>query len=414
MYANRIQNVNESERGSALAMIILSVAGLAALSAAMMTVSLSSAKEQGAASRESQAEYICQAGLSQAMYQMARGLSPTVGSSQVPLVWGGGQTWVTSAVAGDDLTRLTGSGIENGVGRSQELVVRAVPNSIWTYAMFGRDGISLASTVRVDSYDSTLGSYASQVIGAGTDAHAQEDGTVGSNGDILVQEVSQIWGNAIPGPGHEVQLSGGAVSGSTTPAPVPVVYPPINVPTYTNYGSLSVNSNTTIPTGDRTYNNLVVKANKILTINGPAHIVMSNLTMFMNAKILINDALGPVTLTVIDNFILNSNSVIKPISENPANLRLNMLSDNVADPEVVVQLDTIDLASNSTITGCVYAPEANIVLDSYFSLYGSLMARSLDLDSNANFHFDEHLLEALAEENMTYELVSWRSIPFQD
>ena len=44
------------------------------------------------------------------------------------------------------------------------------------------------------------------------------------------------------------------------------------------------------------------------------HIVMSNLTMNMNASILINDTLGPVTLTVIDNFVLNSNSTIRFLS----------------------------------------------------------------------------------------------------
>ena len=62
-------------------MIILSVAGLAALSAALMTVTLGSSREQSAESLQSQADYICQAGLSQAMYQMQRGLDPTVGSS---------------------------------------------------------------------------------------------------------------------------------------------------------------------------------------------------------------------------------------------------------------------------------------------------------------------------------------------
>ena len=48
MITYRIQKQNQAERGGALAMIILSVAGLAALSAAMMTVGLSSSREQSA------------------------------------------------------------------------------------------------------------------------------------------------------------------------------------------------------------------------------------------------------------------------------------------------------------------------------------------------------------------------------
>jgi hypothetical protein len=86
----------------------------------------------------------------------------------------------------------------------------------------------------------------------------------------------------------------------------------------------------------------------------------------------------------------------------------------VADPEVIVQLDTINISSNSTIYGCIYAPEAKIVLDSNFSLYGSLMARSLDLDSNCNFHFDENLLSSMSDGSVTYQMVSWREVPFQN
>jgi len=414
MSLQRIQYSAQSRRGSALAMIILCVAGLAALSAAMMTVSLGSHREQGEEALQNQAEYMCQAGLSQAMYQMQRGLSPAVGNQHQPQVWGGGQFWVNSAVAGLNLTRLTASGLDNGVGKSQELVVRTIPSNMWTHALFGKDSVSLDSSVKVDSYNSTLGTYASQVSGSGLNAHALAHGNTGSNGNISAGSATNVWGNATPGPGHSVTLHEATVSGSTAPATAQVVYPPINVPTYFNYGALIVSANTTIPTGNRTYTNLRVKNNKTLTITGPADIVISNLTMDSNSWITINDANGPVTLTIIDNLKLDSNSNLYPISKNPANLRINMLSDNVADPEVVVQLDTINISSNSTIYGCVYAPEARIVLDSNFSLYGALMARSLDLDSNCNFHFDENLLTAMMSGSSTYEMVSWREVPYQD
>lgn len=414
MLTYRNRNRNQTERGGALAMIILAVAGLAALSAAMMTVGLSSAREQNAEALASQAEYICQAGLSQSMYQMQRGVDANVGSLTHKQSWGGGSYWVTAVNAGTNLTRLTANGLDNGVGKSQELVVRAVPTNMWTHALFGKESINLDSSVTVDSYNSALGTYASQVTGSGNSAHALVHGKVGSNGDIGVHSASWIWGDATPGPGHSVTLTGGTVSGSTAAASSPIVFPPINVPTYTNYGSVTFNNNSTIPTGDRTYVNLTVRASKTLTIIGPANIVMNNLTMRSNAAILIDDTNGPVNLTIIDNFMLDSNSTLRPISFNPAHLRINMLSDNVADPEVVVQLDEIDISSNSTIYGCVYAPEARITLDSNFSLFGALMARSLDLDSNCNFHFDEYLLNSMSDGTFTYEMVSWRPVPYRD
>src|SRR6187402_1790789 len=104
MYSSRIQGQNRSERGNALAMIILSVAGLAALSGAMMSISLGSAREQGAEVRESQATYMCQAGLSQSMYQMQRGLGGVVGTPNNPTSWGGGRFYVTATPTSPEIT----------------------------------------------------------------------------------------------------------------------------------------------------------------------------------------------------------------------------------------------------------------------------------------------------------------------
>jgi hypothetical protein len=419
MYSNRIQGQNRSERGNALAMIILSVAGLAALSGAMMSISLGSAREQGAEVRESQATYMCQAGLSQSMYQMQRGLGGAVGTQTNPTSWGGGRFWVSATATSPDITNLRATGLENGVGMCQELVVRAVPVNMWTWGLYGRESANLDSSVRLDSYDSTqggggAGAYAAQVVGSGLTAHAGEAGGLGSNGDIFIGPATNVWGDATPGPSHTVQLSGGTVSGSTTPATAPMDFPAINVPTYTNFGPLNVNSDTTLPAENRTYSNVRVRSNKVLTITGPAEVVMSNLTLDSNAQLIIDDTLGPVTLTVIDNFILNQYATMHATSYNPASLRINMLSDNVADPEIIVRLDNIVIGSNSSIYGCVYAPEARITIDSEFSLYGSLMARSLDLDSNCNFHFDEHLLESMWDGTVTYETVSWREVPYHD
>ena len=190
------------------------------------------------------------------------------------------------------------------------------------------------------------------------------------------------------------------------------MFPPLTVPVYTSFGALTASSNVTIPASNRTYTNIKVNEGKTLTFTGPSNIVISNLTMVSNSFIKINDAGGPVTLTIIDNVKLDSNSNITTNSKNPANLRINMLSDNVADPEVVVALDTVSISSNSTIYGLIYAPEASIRLDSAFTLYGAIMARSLSFDSNCQFHFDENLNSALSSGAVTYEALSWREVPY--
>jgi len=188
--------------------------------------------------------------------------------------------------------------------------------------------------------------------------------------------------------------------------------PAITLPTYTNYGALP-NAMGSIPVGNRAYTTVSVKANKTLTFTGPSNIVMSSLSLNSNSEILVDATNGPVTFYVIDNFIMDSNSTIHSTDNKPSNVRINLLSDNVASPEVTVQLDTVDFNSNSSITGIIMAPNARITFDSNFALYGSLMARSIDVDSNATFHFDEDLLHSTANGVPTYETLSWREIPYQ-
>lgn len=415
MKFGRMAGNRKSRRGTALMAMVLCVVGMAAISMALMAVSLGDSKEQRGEKQELRASYVCQAGLSQAMYQLQRGQSGAVGSPQNPMSWGGSQCWVTPFNITASIIRLRASGVENGIGAAEELVVRAVPNTIWMYGAFGREHLHMDANARVDSYDSTLGNYASQAVnGSGNSQHARENGDSGSNGNITMDVNGTIWGDAIAGPGHSTTILGNAqVTGTTTPSTSLVNLPVINVPAYPSSGDLIVNSaNATLPSGNYNFTNLRVNASKTLTISGPANVVCTNLELRSNSNLLINPTNGIVTFYVIDNFIMNSNSQFRSTDSVPASLRINLLSDNVINPEVNVQLDQIVLDSNTQLHGCVLAPNAQVVIDSNFQMFGSLMARSLDLHSNARFHFDEALMAATANGIPTYETMSWREMPY--
>jgi hypothetical protein len=156
-----------------------------------------------------------------------------------------------------------------------------------------------------------------------------------------------------------------------------------------------------------------VNPNNQLTIVGPASIVVTNLELRNGARIVVDATLGPVEFYVIDDFIMNSNSAIYSTQHHPLDIRLNLLSDNVINPDVTVQLDVLEFESNTNLHGIVYAPNAEVVIDSNFQLYGSLVARRIDLDSNVGIHFDEALLTAAATGMQAYETVCWRDIPYE-
>jgi len=413
----RISNRSRNEEcGAALAIVVLSMIAMAGLSTALLMVNIAGSREQRAEFEETSARYVCQAGLSQAMYQLSRGESGNVGSSEEPTNWGTAQFWVETTDLGGNVVQVRATGLEDRTGASMELVARSVPNTIWRYGAFGREHLHMDSNARVDSYDSALGTYATQAVnGSGSSAYARTNGDIGSNGDITVDQNAKIWGDASAGPEHSTTVLGNAVvTGSTASASAQLEMPAITVPTYTSYGSLTVNANTTIPTSNRTYGNLRVGSNRTLTITGPANFVVSNLTLNSGSSILVNANNGPVTIIVLDSFIMNSNTIIRSNDYQPADVSLKLLSDNVINPEVRVQLDEVDFNSNSQVYGTIYAPTAAVTFDSNFELYGAIMARSLDIDSNSRFHYDEALVAATSSGLPTFETICWRDIPLQD
>jgi hypothetical protein len=410
----RTLGTQSGRRGTALVAMLLCFVGMAAISMALLSVSLGNSQEQRSEKREMRSSYVCLAGLSQAMYQMQRGLPGAVGTQQNPASWGGAQCWVETVQVTPEITTLRANGVENGIGSAQELTVRAVPNTIWMYGAFGRESLHMDANARIDSYDSSLGSYASQAVnGSGNGLHALTNGDAGSNGPIWMDVNGTIWGDSIAGPGHSTTILGNAsVTGTTTPASALVTLPAINVPSYPSSGALTVTGTQTLPSGNYNFTSLRVNASKSLTITGPANVVCTNLELRSNSELLVDATNGIVTFYVIDDFLMNSNSQFRSVDSVPANLRINLLSDNVINPEVSVQLDEIAFDSNTQLHGCVLAPNAHVEIDSNFQMFGSLMARSVDLDSNARFHFDEALLDATANGIPTYETIAWREVAF--
>jgi hypothetical protein len=391
-----------------MAMATVAVAGLAT---ALVTVNVSSAMQQRQESNSMHARYVCQAGLAQGMYELRRGNSGAVATPNAPSVWGASSFWVTATALTADVSRLTATAIDDRHSSRMELTVREVPNTIWRFAAFGKEELHMDSNARVDSYNSTLGLWDAQASGAGVERHALTNGDVGSNGDVNMDQNSQAWGDATAGPDHSTTVLGNAeVTGTTLPMDAEIEFPPLVVPSFPSVASPSAGG-ATVASGDYTFGNVTLNANKTLNITGPARIVMTNFTLKSGSQVVIDASAGPVEFWVIDDFKMSSNSQIASTDFLPKNVKLNLLSDNVINPEVIVDLDDVDFDSNSKLFGTIYAPNAKITIDSNFELFGSMLAREVDLDSNCFIHFDEDLLNSTASAQVKLEVLCWRELP---
>lgn len=398
-----------SRRGSTLVVVALLMAAVAMLSLSLVTVLRSSHKESQGSRESLSALYVCEAGLTRAVDSLSSGGTGAIGSKQAPEALGDQRFWVEATPIGDGRIALQAYGRDDRATMGVELVVQPSAQGFFRWAAFGDEHLHMDANARTDSYDSGDGDYAA-VNGSGADAHANTEGDVGSNQSISVDSNNKVWGDANPGPGGTVTGDLANITGNTTPMPDTVELPEIILPFAASSTDKIVNASTTLPSGTYAYSTLQVMTGKVLTINGPATIVCNNFKLKSNSHLFVNATDGPVEFFVVNDFVLNSNTTIKSNDLEPLDVAFNLMSDNILDPGVDVDFDEdlVDFDSGSMMYGTIYAPSAAITIDSNFELFGSLIARRVDLDSNCRIHFDEALAQASEDSEAVYETLSWR------
>jgi len=403
---------SRARRGSLLLMVSLMLAATAVLALCMTRMHLSSAKEQHASQQEVRVELLADAALSRSYVEVQNGRSGVLGSAQAPVALDGGKAYVTATPFGPSNTflRLDAVGTNGKTKATSELVLKsnADPRDIW--AAFGIDYLNLSSQAKVDSYDSALGTYAAQnVHGSGSNSSALTNGNTGSDGNINMSQNSLVFGNAQAGPGYTTSVLGNAaVSGTTAPMLTSITWPPVTLPVNPLAGNTPFNSNAAVTSGTHAYGTTTLGNNVQLTVTGPATLVFDSLTLRTGSAIIVNAAGGPVSLYVVNNLVMNSNTTIHATDYKPAGVQMNLLSDNIFDPNVQVALDTVTFNSNSSLYGTIYAPTAAVVIDSNFEVYGGVIARRVDLRSNSRVHYDQELAHITAPGTALYSRVAWR------
>jgi hypothetical protein len=408
------RSATRGRRGSSLVVVAVLLATIAGFSLAAVVVTNAANREQVATKNRIAAMYVAEAGMSQALFDLTSGGTGAMGTAAAPIEWERSRIWVETTDLGGGRTSLRSSGVDRGAGYRVEVVVQESSSNLFEWAAFGDAGMTLASNAMVDSYNSSLGPYEDQETnGSGQDTYALENGNVGSNQNVALESNAGVHGLATPGPaGAATTVGNSFITGATTPALAPFPLPALNIPVIAPSGSLVVTSSTVLPAGNYNYTELTVDGNEQLLIEGPATIVVTDMTVDSNSKIIVDATNGEVEFFVLDDFVMNSNTLIASTTYNPADVRINLESDNVIDPSVNVDLDEVDFDSNAKLYGTIYAPNAAIEINSNFELFGSLVAYHVHLDSNSKVHFDEALLNGNATTTSSYVTVMWHGVPF--
>jgi hypothetical protein len=281
---------------------------------------------------------------------------------------------------------------------------------VFAFAAFGDEGVTLASNAFVDSYDSTGGAYAA-TNGSGSEAYSSTNGSVGSNGNVELDQNAVVFGSLVPGPaGAAVVLGNAKVSGSTTPSDKTVSLPEVSPPTGVSLGDVTVAATgvESLPSGTQVYGDFLLGKNAQLTMTGPATYVFNNFEVGSGSELWIDDSAGPVEIFVQNDFLIQANTLVASLDYEPSDVSFVVLSDNIIDPELVVDLDEVDFESNAKMYASILAPNASIEINSNFELFGAIAAKALHLDSNCKIHYDESLAEKSKYSSEEWVIVGWR------
>lgn len=414
------------ERGSALIVAVVVVLILVGMAVAFIILSADQSEGTTDNVLRTQAFYVAEAGANAAIDEVRSGIDAGGDGLGVvaPTAHGGGTYSVTADLvagaivtpvgpatpvpgAGNNEIRLTATGTYQGVSRRVEVALSLDTLNLFDSGLFGDESLDVSGTVVTDSYDSSAGTYASQATNVDGDgnAYANEDGDIGSNGDIAVGGTSFIHGDSVAGPGDATTLGENAeVSGSTTPAsqetplpPVEYAPPPGPATPYRESGSGAAP-----PLGTGTYHYSTFDLGGSVTLDVTGDVVLyvdGDFTMGGTAAINIQPG---ATLTIYQGPGDHDFSAGGTGFVNADGLPTNLQVYSAAAGDV-------SIGGTADFYGAVYAPEADVTLLGTADTYGAFVGNTVKTVGTSSFHYDE-ALGGIGGGAPTYALISWQEL----
>jgi hypothetical protein len=227
--------------------------------------------------------------------------------------------------------------------------------------------------------------------------HTTGGGILGSNGDIELSAgvPAEIYGDVEPGAGRSFDGTA-EVSGLAEARGEPLAMRSVFVPDVELQGALNVFAGAplVVPAGVQGYAALRAGAGALITVQGPATLVLGELELEAGATLVLDNADGAIELTVLGPLTLDPASLVETESETPGDLVLQVAGG-----------DPVALEAVSQFHGLVYAPQAEVSIGLNFEVYGVIVAHSLDLAPYARLHFDSGYAGAALPTLMGWRLV---------
>ncbi len=230
----------------------------------------------------------------------------------------------------------------------------------------GLNGVTMSGSAPTDSYNSSSGPYS-----AGSAGNA---GNVCSNQNIQMSGGSTIHGNATPGSGYSVSMSGSAaVTGSTAAATTALSEPAVNTS-----AAAASNNDANIPLSAQGKNPLDNHDNFNLS-GGDSVTLPAGTYYFAKFSLSGNSFLtlsGAVIIYTTDQVDLSGGTVTNT-GAIPSNFQIYSTGNQ------------INLSGSTNLYAEVYAPGAAINASGSSGFFGSIVGATLNMSGSGAMHFDQ-------------------------
>jgi hypothetical protein len=233
---------------------------------------------------------------------------------------------------------------------------------------------------------------------------------------MLINQAS-VWGYVSTGGGAPQVGTQGSIRGTATPVGVQIDparvstdftadFPPITAPT--DGTPLAVLGATLGTAGQATKwrcPGITLRGNQTLTILGDVTLVLtagsgtSALDVTGNAQLIIAAA-SSLTVYVEGDFKIAGNGVSNP-NARPGTLLIYGTNTSASG-------QAVHLAGNGALKAVVYTPEGDVKINGNGDVMGAIVARTITLTGNADFHYDEALAESGT--GTPFGVASWREL----
>jgi hypothetical protein len=424
------------QRGSALLPALIAVVTVASLSAIALKSSLSTLGEERLAAARKQAFYVAEAGLAESFASLATGGGGNIGTKEKPAQLGAGFVYVESLEDEWGHFKLTSFGlVENARVRLGAVVE---PEEIH----LGELGFFAANHLVIGEGSQLLVGGEGQGIDPSKLPVGAPPLKVQSNGKIELQGATQgehtvIQGDVIPGPDGVLSIGSGVqISGTTTPGMIELEIPGATPPEVSPYGDVVIPAGLARSFGNRDAgaDSVTVGAGAVLTLVGPAKIVVDRLTLADGSRLVANGSAGPVELFVRESMKISESAGFGNSTGESSDFSLALIAPAEKSEVVGEVVDVVGgllsgkdtpltedgsefkpqqftLRSATPFIGTVIAPMAGVTVASGTRFLGSIVAYDLALEPGTEAYFDQRLGETGPLLGGGIKLKSWRLLP---